>query len=64
MIESGKGKATVHEDTVLEDSISKGICQHSATRDYATANYHQPPIEGRTLENMTKDPISEYALLV
>jgi hypothetical protein len=28
----------------------------------STANYHQPPTEGRTLENMTKDPISEFFL--
>jgi hypothetical protein len=34
--ESGKEKATAREDTVLEDSISKGICQHSATRDCAS----------------------------
>jgi hypothetical protein len=33
VIESSKGKATTCEDVVLEDSISKGICQHSATRD-------------------------------
>jgi hypothetical protein len=26
------------------------------------ANYHLPPIEGRTLENMTKDPITEFFL--
>jgi hypothetical protein len=36
VIESSKGKATAREDTLLEDNISKGICQHSATRDCAS----------------------------
>jgi hypothetical protein len=26
------------------------------------ANYHLPPTEGRTLENMTKDPITKFFL--
>jgi hypothetical protein len=28
----------------------------------STANYHQPPTEGRTFENMTKDSITEFFL--
>jgi hypothetical protein len=48
--ESSKGKATVREDTVLEHSISKRICQHCATRDRAAfnqLNHHLPPTSGR-----------------
>jgi hypothetical protein len=63
--ESSKGKATVREDTVLEHSISKRICQHCATRDRAaltnsTTTYHLPLAESRLPENMTKDPLSEF----
>jgi hypothetical protein len=64
VIESGKGKATACEDTVLENSISERICQHCATHDCATCNstttYHPPLTESRLPENMTKDPLSEF----
>jgi hypothetical protein len=36
--ESSKGKATTCEDTVLKDSISKGICQHCTTYDCVVFN--------------------------
>jgi hypothetical protein len=48
--ESSKGKATTYEDTVLKDSISKGICQHCVTRDCATfsqLNGQLPPTAHR-----------------
>jgi hypothetical protein len=63
--ESSKGKATAHEDTVLEDSISKRICQHCATHDCVAFNqlsYYLPLTESRLPENMTRDPLSEFFL--
>jgi hypothetical protein len=64
--ESSKRKATTCEDTVLKDSISKGICQHCATCDcvaFNKLNGQLPPlIERRLLENMTKDSLSEFFL--
>jgi hypothetical protein len=57
---SSKGKATTCEDTILEDSISKGICQQHLTN--SMTNYQLPLTERRLLENMTKDPISEFFL--
>jgi hypothetical protein len=63
--ESSKGKATAHEDTVLEDSISERICQHCATRDcvaFNQLNYHLPLTKSRLPENVTRDPLSEFFL--
>jgi hypothetical protein len=55
---NSKGKATTCEDAVLEDSISKRICQQHLTN--SMANYHLSLTKRRLLENMTKDPISEF----
>jgi hypothetical protein len=54
--ESSKGKTTTHEDTVLEEGISRRKCQHCTIRDWTTfiLNHHLPPTPNK------KQAIWEY----
>jgi hypothetical protein len=47
--ESNKGKTSMREDTVLEEGISRRICQHCTPRDKAAfiLNHHLPPTSDR-----------------